>query len=60
MFVAIDAPQLLGAISRDVFDLRFGKVIMTGVDCNNMCYMSKPSENAKFSRIFDDSSPQKV
>ena len=30
------------------------------VDCNNMCYMSKPSENAKFSRIFDDSSLQKV
>jgi len=33
---------------------------MAGVDCNNMCYMSKLSENAKFSRVFDDSSLQKV
>jgi hypothetical protein len=32
----------------------------TCVNCNNMCYMSKSSENAKFSRVFDDSSSQKV
>jgi hypothetical protein len=30
------------------------------VDCNNMCYMFKPSEIAKFSRIFDDFLPEKV
>jgi hypothetical protein len=30
------------------------------VDCNNMCYVFKSSEIAKFSRIFDDSSLQKV
>jgi hypothetical protein len=30
------------------------------VNCNNMCYMSKSSENVKFSRVFDDSSSQKV
>jgi len=34
--------------------------VTQAVDCNNMCYMSKSSENAKFSRIFDDSSLQKV
>jgi hypothetical protein len=30
------------------------------VDCNNMGYMFKPSEIAKFSRIFDDSSLKRV
>src|SRR5687767_10564628 len=29
--------------------------VTQAVDCNNMCYMSKLSENAKFSRVFDDS-----
>jgi hypothetical protein len=30
------------------------------VDCNNMRYMFKPSETAKFSRIFDDSTLKMV
>jgi hypothetical protein len=34
--------------------------LTAGVDCNNICYMLKPSEIAKFSRIFDDSSMQWV
>ena len=34
--------------------------LMPAVDCNSMCYMSKSSEIAKFSRVFDDSSLQKV
>ena len=36
------------------------KCSTAGVDCNNMCYMFKPSKIAKFSRIFDDSSLQRV
>jgi len=34
--------------------------LTASVDCNDMCYMPKHQEIAKFSRIFDDSSPQKV
>jgi len=30
------------------------------VNCNNMCYTFKSAEIAKFSRLFDDSSLQKV
>ena len=34
--------------------------IALGVDCNNMCYMFRPSEIAKVSRLFDDSSLKRV
>jgi hypothetical protein len=30
------------------------------VNCNDMCYISNHQKIAEFSRIFDDSSPQKV
>jgi hypothetical protein len=36
------------------------KPLTRAVDCNNMCYMFKPSKIAKFSRIFDDSSLKRV
>jgi hypothetical protein len=43
-----------------LFDKLVGFYLAIIVDCNNMCYMFKPSEIAKFSRIFDDSSLKKV
>jgi len=34
--------------------------VTQAVDCNNICYMPKHQEIAKFSRIFDVSGQQKV
>src|SRR5687768_10524662 len=34
--------------------------VTPAVDCNNMCYTSKPSKIAKFSHIFDDFCLEKV